>query len=133
MSWQTTLVQSVNADRPAVVQVTCTWCPWRSVTIDASTDTGLAQVRSLRDGHVCALKDPEKAFADITSEYESDSPLYAAVLEMQQQNPDSLPVIIGLKAWAQLDEYQQSKHLSDLLQAYVELVDIQRAEDLEGR
>jgi hypothetical protein len=133
VSWQTTLVQPVSTERPTAVQVACTWCPWRSVTIDASTERGQAQVRSLRLGHVCAMQDPEKAFADITAEYDCDGGLYSAVLEVQQHNPDDLPVIVGIKAWAQLNDEQRLAEFPHLLQAYVELLDIQRAEDLEGR
>lgn len=132
MSWQSTLVEPVSAAKLTVVQVTCKWCPWRSVTIDASTELGRAQVRSLRQGHVCAMRDPDAAFADIASEYGCDGGLYAAVLEAQQHNPNELDVIIGMKAWAQLDEERQRQEFTDLLQAYVELVNIQREEDRLG-
>ncbi|MCQ4043848.1 hypothetical protein ACFOSC_26635 [Streptantibioticus rubrisoli] len=129
MTWQSTLVEPVSAERLHLVQVTCRWCKWRSVTVDASSELGQAQVRSLRLRHECALTDPEAAFDDIVAGYEQASPLYAAVLAMEQQHPGDLPVTIGLKAWSQLDEHQQRQCFNDLLQAYVELVRRERTED----
>lgn len=70
----------------------------------------------------------ESRFADVIDGYHH-SDLYAAVLQTEQRHPNDLPVIVGVKAWAQLDGEQQEKHFTDLLQAYVELTRIQREED----
>lgn len=129
MSWQTTLVEPVSPDRPTFVTVACTWCPWRSMVVDVSTEHGREAVRRIRLAHVCALKDPDRAFADIVECYDDATDLYAAVVRIEQEHPDDLPVIIGMRAWALLDEEQQRKHFHSLLQAYVEIVRRDRAEE----
>ncbi|MFJ8309821.1 MULTISPECIES: hypothetical protein [unclassified Streptomyces] len=55
-------------------------------------------------------------FVDIVAEYDTTPDLYAAVLRIEQDFPGELPVIIGLKAWALLDE-QMQRDINDLLQA----------------
>lgn len=54
------------------------------------------------------------------------SPMYRAVVQVEQQDPTQLPIIIGLKAWALLDPEQQRDSFKDLLQAYVDVVQHQR-------
>lgn len=73
----------------------------------------------------------DRAFRDIVDADAGLSPMYRAVVQVEQQNPTDLPVVIGIKAWTLLDEDQRRECTNDLLQAYVELVQIQRAEDRE--
>lgn len=54
------------------------------------------------------------------------SPIYRAVVQIEQQDPAALPVVIGLKAWALLDPEQQRESFKDLVQAYVDVVQHQR-------
>lgn len=54
MTWQTTVVEPVAADRLTLMQITCTWCPWSEGLFDAATDDGRASIRAARIGHVCA-------------------------------------------------------------------------------
>ncbi|MGX9887360.1 hypothetical protein [Streptomyces sp. NPDC002276] len=72
--------------------------------------------------------DGETQFADVVDGFHG-SDLYAAYLQTEQRYPDELPVIVGLRLWAQLDAVQREKHLKDVLSGWVELVRIQRAED----
>lgn len=68
-------------------------------------------------------------FRDIVNADSGLSPLYRACVQAEQTNPDARPAVIGLKAWHQLDEEQREECFIDLLQSYVELVQIQREED----
>ncbi|MEU9183353.1 hypothetical protein AB0D14_02045 [Streptomyces sp. NPDC048484] len=54
------------------------------------------------------------------------SPMYRAVVQVEQQNPAEFPIIIGLKAWALLDGEQQRDSFKSLVQAYVDVVQHQR-------
>lgn len=59
MSWQTTGVEPVSADRLTLVQVTCIWCPWAEGLFDAATEEGLAAIRDTRLAHTCTAKGGE--------------------------------------------------------------------------
>lgn len=76
-------------------------------------------------------KDDEAQFADVIDGF-SGSDLYAAVLQTEQRMPNDLPIFIGIEAWKLLDEDQQRENFTSLLQAYVELIRIEREEDRIG-
>ncbi|MGW0779050.1 hypothetical protein ACWD01_36925 [Streptomyces sp. NPDC002835] len=52
--------------------------------------------------------------------------MYRPVVQLEQQDPTAFPVVIGLKAWALLDEEQQRERSKDLVQAYIDVVQDQR-------
>jgi len=66
------------------------------------------------------------SFEDIVDADAGLSPMYRAVVQVEQQEPEQLPIVIGVKAWALLDAEQQRESFNDLLQAYVEVVQHQR-------
>lgn len=71
----------------------------------------------------------DRKFRDIVNADFGLSPLYRACVQTEQTNPDARPAVIGLKAWHQLDDEQREECFIDLLQAYVELMRIERTED----
>lgn len=73
----------------------------------------------------------EAQFAEVIDGFHG-SDLHAAVLQVQQRYPGELPAVTGMRAWSQLDEEQRRRHLTDLLQAYVELLHFERAPEIGG-
>ncbi|MFG3110557.1 hypothetical protein [Streptomyces tendae] len=100
----------------------------RSIAVPrpAAEDLGAA----LTQGTATALNrldtQPATSFEDIVEADAGLSPMYRAVVQVEQQEPDQLPIVIGMKAWALLDPEQQRESFKDLLHAYVDVVQHQR-------
>lgn len=69
---------------------------------------------------------PATSFEDIVDVDAGVSPMYRAVIQAEQRNPDEFPIVIGVKAWKLLDPDQQRESLNELLHAYVDVVQHQR-------
>ncbi|MEU8855722.1 hypothetical protein AB0C48_13705 [Streptomyces sp. NPDC048556] len=96
-----------------------------ALPVDQAEDLGAALTQGTATGRLRQER-PATTFEDIVDLDAGASPMYRAVVQAEQQDPDQFPIVIGAKAWALLDIDQQRESFNELLQAYVDVVQHQR-------
>ncbi|MEU3835572.1 hypothetical protein [Streptomyces microflavus] len=96
-----------------------------AIPADQAEDLGATLTQGAATGQL-RQEQPATTFEDIVDLDLGLSPMYRAVIQAEAQDPDQLPIVIGVKAWQLLDPEQQAKSLKDLLHAYVDVVQHQR-------
>ncbi|WP_097935064.1 MULTISPECIES: hypothetical protein [unclassified Streptomyces] len=96
-----------------------------AIPVDQAEDLGAALTQGTATGQL-RQEQPATTFEDIVDIELGLSPMYRAVVQTEAQEPDQLPIVIGVKAWKLLDTDQQRHRLKELLHAYVDVVQHQR-------
>ncbi|MFH9293839.1 hypothetical protein [Streptomyces sp. NPDC017520] len=96
-----------------------------AIPADQAEDLGATLTHGAATGQL-RQEQPAATFEDIVDLDLGLSPMCRAVIQAEAQDPDQLPIVIGVKAWQLLDPDQQRHSLKELLHAYVDVVQHQR-------